>query len=63
MGGVSWRFAQARTFPARDDPEGDGRGYIGWHRDHDGPGCEKRHLFLSAFPMFVPSLSWQNGRF
>ncbi len=21
---------QARTFPARDDPEGDGRGYIGW---------------------------------
>jgi len=25
--------------------------------------CEKRHLFLSAFPMFVPSLSWQNDRF
>jgi|EP01046_Picozoa_sp_COSAG06_P030571 hypothetical protein len=25
--------------------------------------CEKRHLFLSAFPMFVPSLSWQNVRF
>jgi 4-aminobutyrate aminotransferase len=24
--------------------------------------CEKRHLFLSAFPMFVPSLSWQNDR-
>ena len=22
---------QARTFPARDDPEGDGRGYIGWY--------------------------------
>jgi hypothetical protein len=20
--------------------------------------CEKRSLFLSAFPMFVPSLSW-----
>ena len=29
---------QARTYPARDDPGGDGRGYIGWHRDHDGPG-------------------------
>jgi hypothetical protein len=25
-------------------------------------GCGKR-LFLSAFPMFVPSLSWQNDRF
>jgi hypothetical protein len=26
--------------------------------------CEKRHVFfLSAFPMFVPSLSWQNDRF
>jgi hypothetical protein len=24
--------------------------------------CEK-NLFLSAFPMFVPSLSWQNDRF
>jgi hypothetical protein len=23
----------------------------------------KRHSFLSAFPMFVPSLSWQNDRF
>jgi hypothetical protein len=29
-----------------------------------GPRCEKRHhLFLSGFPMFVPSLSWQNDRF
>ena len=27
------------------------------------PWCEKRHLFLSGFPMFVPSLSWQNDRF
>jgi hypothetical protein len=25
--------------------------------------CEKQHLFLSVFPMFVPSLSWQNDRF
>jgi hypothetical protein len=24
--------------------------------------CEKRHSFLSAFPMFVPSLSWLNVR-
>ena len=39
---------QARTFPARDDPEGDGRGYIGWHRDHDGPG-----LGVSANPAAV----------
>jgi hypothetical protein len=23
----------------------------------------KRRPFLSAFPMFVPSLSWQNDRF
>ena len=29
---------QARTYLARDDPGDDGRGYIGWHRDHDGPG-------------------------
>ena len=24
------------------------------------PPAETRHSFLSAFPMFVPSLSWQN---
>ena len=24
---------------------------------------EHTHLFLSAFAMFVPSLSWQNDRF
>jgi hypothetical protein len=24
---------------------------------------EKTASFLSAFPMFVPSLSWQNDRF
>ena len=33
--------------------------FIVWSDDE---GCEKRHLFLSAFPMFVPSLSWQNDR-
>jgi hypothetical protein len=26
-------------------------------------GAENGTLFLSAFPMFVPSLSWQNDRF
>jgi hypothetical protein len=25
--------------------------------------CGKTGLFLSAFPMFVPSLSWQNDHF
>jgi hypothetical protein len=25
--------------------------------------CGKRQLFLRVFPMFVPSLSWQNDRF
>jgi hypothetical protein len=25
--------------------------------------CEKRSTLFSAFPMFVPSLSWQNDRF
>ena len=27
------------------------------------PTCTKRHSFLSAFPMIVPSLSWQNDAF
>jgi hypothetical protein len=31
--------------------------------DKDDSGAKKRHLFLSAFPMFVLSLSWQNDRF
>jgi hypothetical protein len=25
--------------------------------------ARKRHCFLSALPLFVPSLSWQNDRF
>jgi hypothetical protein len=28
-----------------------------------GGACEKRLSFSSAFPMFVPSLSWQNDHF
>ena len=39
---------QSRTYPPREDPGGDARGYIGWHRDHDGPG-----LGVSANPAAV----------
>ena len=28
--------------------------------DDQGPAVRTTHLFLSAFPMIVPSLSWQN---
>lgn len=34
MGGLF----QPRTYPPREDSGGDARGYIGWHRDRDGPG-------------------------
>jgi hypothetical protein len=32
-------------------------------RTHIAAGKKNGALFLSAFPMFVPSLSWQNDRF
>jgi hypothetical protein len=54
-------FTEAKTYSLPDGRE------ISVEEDspfpYRAPVRKKAHLFWSAFPMFVPSLSWQNDGF